>query len=98
MFQDLNISCINHNWLVEILAEIGTIYSDNDKENNNNNNDYLPTVEEILYTTLHKEGFAIEDSSPDHTVILILVALRSYEVTAKNILLIEMGLGEWILA
>lgn len=67
MFQDLDVSCINRNWLVEILAETGTIYSDNYKENNDDDDDYLPTVEEILYTALHKEGFAMEGSSPDHT-------------------------------
>lgn len=52
---------------MEIQAETGNIYSDTDKENNNNDNDYFPTVEEILYAVLDKEGFAIEDSSPDHT-------------------------------
>jgi hypothetical protein len=52
---------------VEILAETGNIYSDTDKENNNDDDDYFPTVEEILYAVLYKEGFAMEDSSPDHT-------------------------------
>jgi hypothetical protein len=48
---------------VENLAETGIIYSDNNKENN----DYFPTVEEILYTALHKEGFATENSEPNKT-------------------------------
>jgi hypothetical protein len=50
---------------VENLVETGIIYSDNNKENNSN--DYFPTVEEILYSALHKEGFATEDSKLDHT-------------------------------
>jgi hypothetical protein len=69
MFQDLDASCnlTNRNWLAEILAEKCTIYNDNDKENNGDDDDYLPAVENILYTALHMEGFAMEDSSPDHT-------------------------------
>ena len=30
--------------------------------------DDLPTIEDLLYTTLKKEGFATEDSSPYHRV------------------------------
>lgn len=52
---------------MEILAETGNIYNKIDKENNNNNNNYFPIVKEILYTAIQKKGFAIEDSSPDHT-------------------------------
>jgi hypothetical protein len=52
---------------VEILAESGNIHNDIDKENNDDDDDYFPTVEEILYTALQKEGFAMEESSPDHT-------------------------------
>jgi hypothetical protein len=53
---------------VEIQAETGNIHSDTDKENNSDDDDYFPTVEEILYAALRKDGFATEDSSPDHTV------------------------------
>ncbi len=47
------------------LAETGIIYSDKNKENNND--DYFLTIEEILCTALHEEGFATEDSKPDYT-------------------------------
>jgi hypothetical protein len=47
------------------LAKTGIIYSNNNKENNNNN--YFLTIEEILCTALHKEGFATEDSKLDYT-------------------------------
>jgi hypothetical protein len=50
---------------MENLAETGIIYRNNNKDNNNNY--YFPTVEEILYTALHKEGFATEDLKLDHT-------------------------------
>jgi hypothetical protein len=49
---------------VENLVETDIIYSENNKEYNNN---YFPTVKEILYTALHKEGFAAENSKPDKT-------------------------------
>ncbi|KAI9772983.1 MAG: hypothetical protein M1840_008865 [Geoglossum simile] len=51
-------------------SETSTIYSSNDKEEEEeeDNNDNLPTIEDLLYTTLKKEGFATEDSSPDHRV------------------------------
>lgn len=42
---------------------MGIIYSNNNKENN----DYFPTVKEILYTALHKEGFATENLKLDKT-------------------------------
>jgi hypothetical protein len=39
---------------VGILAEMSTSYGGSD-------DDDLPTIEEILYTTLHKKGFTMED-------------------------------------
>ena len=48
---------------MENLAETGIIYSDNNKENN----DYFLIVEKILYTALHKEGFATENLELDKT-------------------------------
>jgi hypothetical protein len=50
---------------VDNLAETGIIYSDNNKENDNDN--YFLTIEEILCTVLHKEGFATEDLKLDYT-------------------------------
>lgn len=52
---------------MEILAELGNIHRDTDKENNDDYDDYFPIVEEILYTALHKENFAMKDPSLDHT-------------------------------
>jgi hypothetical protein len=52
---------------VEILGETGTVFGGNGKEKDDD--DYnLPTIEELLYTTLQKKGFAMEDPSPDSTV------------------------------
>jgi hypothetical protein len=48
---------------VEILSETGTFYGGGSYDDNN-----LPTIEEILYTTLQKKGFTTEDSSPENTV------------------------------
>ena len=47
---------------MENLAEMGIIYSNNNKENN-----YFPIVKEILYTALYKEGFAMKNLKPDKT-------------------------------
>jgi hypothetical protein len=54
------LACINGDWLVEIWAEICTVYDssgdddddNDDNDNDNNNDDGLPTVEEIFYTAL----------------------------------------------
>lgn len=47
---------------MEILAETGTFYGGSDDNNE------LPTIEEILYTTLQRKGFTTEDSNPENTV------------------------------
>ena len=44
-----------------------TIYGNNDKEKKDDD-DNLPTIEDLLYTTLKKEGFAMEDSGLSHRV------------------------------
>ncbi|KAI9768270.1 MAG: hypothetical protein M1839_004164 [Geoglossum umbratile] len=49
------------------VRETSTIYGGNDKEEEDDDND-LPTIEDLLYTTLKMEGFATEDSSLDHRV------------------------------
>ncbi|KAI9856261.1 MAG: hypothetical protein M1813_009180 [Trichoglossum hirsutum] len=48
------------------IRKTSTVYSGNDKEEEDD--DDLPTVEDLLYTTLKREGFAIEDSSIDYRV------------------------------
>ncbi|KAI9770344.1 MAG: hypothetical protein M1839_003221 [Geoglossum umbratile] len=61
----------NRNNRPGIRTETSTVYSGNDKEEGNEDNDDnhdLPTIEDLLYTTLKKEGFATEDSSSDHRV------------------------------
>ncbi|KAI9866044.1 MAG: hypothetical protein M1813_002011 [Trichoglossum hirsutum] len=53
------------------IRKTSTVYSSNDKEKKNkgdDDDDDLLTIEDLLYTTLKKEGFAIEDSSPDYRV------------------------------
>ncbi|KAI9770373.1 MAG: hypothetical protein M1839_003215 [Geoglossum umbratile] len=58
------------------IRKTSTIYSGNDKEEEeeeeeeeeDDDDDDLPTIEDLLYTTLKKEGFATEDSSLDHRV------------------------------
>ena len=47
---------------LEILAETGTSYGGSD-------DDDFPTIEEILCTTLQKQGFTTEDQGPDNTVL-----------------------------
>ena len=44
-----------------------TVYDDNDKEKEDDDND-LPTIKDLLYTTLKKEGFATENSGLGHRV------------------------------
>jgi hypothetical protein len=61
----------NHDWLVEILTETGTFYSGSDSDN-------PYTIEEILYTTLQKEGFITKDQRPDNT------AFRVKEATTEE--------------
>jgi hypothetical protein len=53
---------------IQRIKASSTIYSSNDKEEGEYDDDDLPTIEDLLYTTLKKEGFATEDSSPDHRV------------------------------
>ncbi|KAI9782621.1 MAG: hypothetical protein M1839_004867 [Geoglossum umbratile] len=52
--------------------QTSTIYSGNHKEEEedeeDDDDDDLPTIEDLLYTTLKKEGFVTEDSSLDHRV------------------------------
>jgi hypothetical protein len=37
-------------------------------DNNGNNEDYgLPSIEQLLYTTLQKDGFTAEDQRPNNT-------------------------------
>ncbi|KAH0565140.1 hypothetical protein GP486_001473 [Trichoglossum hirsutum] len=47
------------------IRKTGTVYDGNDKEDDDDDDD-LPTIEDLLYTTLKREGFAMENSSPDH--------------------------------
>ena len=51
----------NYDLLVEIFAETGIFYGGSD-------DDDFPTIEEILYTTLQKEGCTMEESSPANIV------------------------------
>lgn len=47
---------------MEILAETGTVYRGNNKADGDDYDYDLPTIEgEVLYTTLQKKGFMIED-------------------------------------
>ncbi|KAI9779869.1 MAG: hypothetical protein M1839_007182 [Geoglossum umbratile] len=53
------------------VRKTSTVYGGNDKEEEEDDDDDdndLPTIEDLLYTTLKKEGFATEDSSLDHRV------------------------------
>ncbi|KAI9775082.1 MAG: hypothetical protein M1839_001474 [Geoglossum umbratile] len=51
------------------IRKTSTVYSGNDEEDeDDDDNDDLPTIEDLLYTTLKKEGFATEDSSPHYRV------------------------------
>lgn len=48
----------------------GTIHGGSDKENDDENDDDdrdLPTIEELLFTRLQKQGFTTEDRGPDKT-------------------------------
>jgi hypothetical protein len=70
---------------VEIRVETGNVHSKTDKANNGDNGNYFPTVEEILYATLRKDGLATEDSSPDYTAQGIdEVALEETGVSADH--------------
>jgi hypothetical protein len=53
--------------LWKFLAETGTFY-DHGGSSSDDDDDDLPTIEEILYTTLQKKDFTTEDSSPENTV------------------------------
>ncbi|KAH0538364.1 hypothetical protein FGG08_005059 [Glutinoglossum americanum] len=50
------------------IRKTSTIYGGNDKEEGREEEGDLPTIEDLLYTTLKKEGFATEDSNLDHRV------------------------------
>ncbi|KAH0548483.1 hypothetical protein GP486_007939, partial [Trichoglossum hirsutum] len=45
-----------------------TVYGNNNKEEEDDDDDDLPTIKDLLYTTLKKGGFAIEDLSIDYGV------------------------------
>lgn len=49
-----------------ILAETGTVYSGNNKENDDDGD--LPTIEELLQTTLQKEGFGVGDPDTEQAI------------------------------
>ncbi|KAI9769831.1 MAG: hypothetical protein M1840_003825 [Geoglossum simile] len=49
------------------IRKTSTVYGGND-DGDDDDDDDLPTIEDLLYTTLKKEGFATEDSSLDHGV------------------------------
>ncbi|KAI9776258.1 MAG: hypothetical protein M1839_000492 [Geoglossum umbratile] len=56
------------------IRRTSTVYSSNDKEEegeDDDDDDDLPTIEDLLYTTLKKEGFATKDSSPDYRVRVV---------------------------
>ncbi|MCJ1357476.1 MAG: hypothetical protein MMC33_007472 [Icmadophila ericetorum] len=46
----------------------GTVYGGSDKENDDENDDGrdLPTIEELLFTKLQEQGFAVADPNPGH--------------------------------
>jgi hypothetical protein len=67
---------------------MGTIYGDNDKENDD---DYLPTIDEILYAKLQKEGFEPEDPSPEHTVGGVEVSVVGFGTGISVTLIREVG-------
>jgi hypothetical protein len=48
-----------------ILAETSTVYSANNEETDD---DGLPTIEELLQTTLRKEGFGVGGPDTEHAI------------------------------
>ena len=54
-------------------ADTGTVYSDS-------GDDDLPIIEELLYTKLHKEGYATENTSTEHTLGEVEVVEESHSI------------------
>jgi hypothetical protein len=52
--------------LYEVRGEAGTNNGDSDSDSESD--DDLPTIEQLLYIKLCKEGFVTEDPSQEHTV------------------------------
>ena len=61
----------------------GTVCSDSGDDN-------LPIFEELLYTKLHKEGYAMEDASIEHTFGEVEVVEESRSIERSRLALVTL--------